>query len=262
MLGKAFAPDLFIESLDAEQKVVDAVSWQSNRILYIGLLISAIFHAAFLPALISNFLAQNKQTASVSYQEFDVQLEFLAEPNMEGTGRVAPETDVSESALDPETLETRNADTRITETQTIETRSIETREIARLPEKFPNKPIVEQPVDLSAEAISSAISKFVDATPADDSDAEIFDPRMRELLKDAPGSANPPPQTDELETYTSVFGETIVQISDSHCMKSSSESGIGDPVQLPQWSLPFKCGQDAGDRMMDRVNARLSEAGY
>lgn len=250
MLGNAVSID-FIEEINKTSSISESYAPAKRRpILTIAVLVSAVFHVIFLYAIASDFF-HNKRADSAVSQPIDMQLQIVRAPAAQA---INAHVDSVESAPESEVLE------NIPRVLTAE--SAITAEATSAPS-----------IDLSEDTIRNVVEKVIQENsnttaeyeaPLEGAYANGFDARFRQKLIDSQ-NREPPPEEPELATWTTGAGQTVAQISESHCIRSSStpDSPARSVGALggggTSWGLPYKCGKDAGDRMMDRVNASLSD---
>lgn len=83
----------------------------------------------------------------------------------------------------------------------------------------------------------------------------IFDPRLRKKLSEM--QVNTFDSGVGLEAWVDSSGAQVVEINEGRCIKSMSGAGGGE--HGINWSLPFKCGKNESDRMIDNINKDLAE---
>lgn len=258
MLGNAVSID-FIEEINKAGLISERYTPAKRRpILTIAVLVSAVFHAIFLYAIASD-LFHNKRADSAVSQPIDMQLQIVRAPAAQA---INAHVDFVESAPEPEVLENiprvLTAETTITAEAT-SAPSIDLSEdtIRNVVEK-----VIENVIESAVQDNSNTTAEY--EAPLEGPYANGFDARFRQKLIDSQ-NREPPPEEPELASWTTGSGQTVAQISESHCIRSAStpDSPARSVGALggggTSWGLPYKCGKDAGDRMMDRVNASLSD---
>ena len=83
----------------------------------------------------------------------------------------------------------------------------------------------------------------------------IFDPRLRKKLSEN-SMHMVESKSQKLKEWTNLAGDIFVEVGDGKCLKSMSSMNSGG--RGTAWSLPFKCGKDGGEKMMDNINADLA----
>lgn len=241
----------FIEEINKTGLISERYAQAKPRpILYIAVLLSAVFHIYFLFGFASDYF-HNKRADSAANQPIDMQLQIVRDPAELPTSTTIESV---ESVLESPVLE--NLPRVVTAETTIPAED----EIAEIVEEATAEPSI----DLSEVTIRTVVEKVMQGTAEyeealEGAYANGFDSRFHQKLIDSQ-NREPPPEKPELASWITGTGQVVAQFSDTHCIRSTGASSVGAiGGGGTTWGLPYKCAPDEGDRMMERVTARISD---